>query len=477
MHTKIDLIFGYGAVAQLGRSFGYTRRISYGAASLGLTLTLSACGQPTNMAEMSANLVAELEQTPQSEQSVVLEQIDTDAGFVSAIRQAVHANEGYRAALFMEQEMMAQIGVAESARRLQIAGSSTVGGMREQGGTQPDDTTTGAAFGISISQLIYDGGESAANVNRATAEALGTRAERIVQGNELALEAARAWIDVWQYDARLILLSERTAEMDTVVAQIERMASNGLIDRAALDSALRQIVDIQLEETRLRADKRQADIRFERFFNQQPKVLTRPAELSNLEEVRVHASAWQQAPALQRSAAELIVARSAVSGAKAAFTPRARIEAGVTSPMQEGESIDTNIGVVLEYSFGDGGRREAQLKVAETRVESVESRLLDERRTLESGLDAALQQLSAIELSMPLVAKQIALSASEAETSQSQLATGQSDLRQLIGAKIENYRAEDRQITMRAEKLVLQLTILSRTGALGQLIELSSDQT
>ena len=78
-------------------------------------------------------------------------------------------------------------------------------------------------------------------------------------------------------------------------------------------------------------------------------------------------------------------------------------------------------------------------------------------------------------MSMPLVARQITLSASGAKTAKSQLATGQANLNQLIEAKIENYRAEDRQITMQAENLLLQLVIASRTGLLGRLIGLSTD--
>jgi uncharacterized protein YpmS len=76
---------------------------------------------------------------------------------------------------------------------------------------------------------------------------------------------------------------------------------------------------------------------------------------------------------------------------------------------------------------------------------------------------------------MPLVARQITLSASGAETAKSQLATGQANLNQVIEAKIENYRAEVRQITIRAEYMSLQLAIASRTGFLGRLIGLPTD--
>lgn len=456
------------------RRFARTRRM--GLRATGLTLFLAACTeQPADMTQMSDRLTATIAETSLADNTSDREAVDVAAGFGAALQQAVETNEGYRSALSMEVEMINRIGVAESVRRPQVTGNSTVGGMREEGGIGLDETTTGVAAGINVSQLIYDGGESTANVNRATAQALGARATRIVRGNELALEAARAWIDVWQFEARLKLLRERTAEMDTLVGQIERMATNGMLDRAALDSARRQIVDISLEETRLQATLKQARVRFARFFNQEAAAVSRPEELVSLAQARAQAKAWQQAPALQRSAAELIMARSAVAGAAAAFQPKVRLQAGVTSPMQKDESTDTSLGVVLEYTFGDGGRRKSELKAAEARAEASKTQLADAQRSLKVELDAAVEQLASIQRSMPLVAEQIRLSASEAQTSRSQITTGQSNLRQLVEAEIENYRAQDRQIAMRAERQVLLLTTAARTGELSRRLGLSQD--
>jgi outer membrane protein TolC len=433
-----------------------------------LAFLLAACGErPADMAEMSETITATLTETTAPDVVAAREAVDLRAGFAQAVRSAVVGNEGFRAALALETSAMGQIGVASSMRRPRVTGNTALGGIRESGGNTPDSTTTGVSGGFNISQLLYDGGESAAAVNQATAEALGARAERETRGNELALQAARAWVDVWQFEQRLQILRSRTSEMDTMVAQMERMALNGFVDRAALDSARRQIVDITLEETRLEADLRDARVRFQRFYNRAPEAIGLPTDFITPAAARIAAGAWQQAPGLERSAAELLIARSAVASAKAAFRPRARLQAGVSTPMQEGESTDTSVGLVLEYTFGDGGRRKSLLEAAQARARAVEAQLADAQRTLEAELDAALTRLAAIERSMPLVAEQMRLSASEAETARSQITTGQSTLRQLVEAEIENYRACDRQIAMRAERQILLLTIAARTGELG----------
>ncbi|MDC1399287.1 TolC family protein [Yoonia sp.] len=442
-----------------------------------LALLLTACGAPpTDVAQMSETITAKLTEAVDLDVAAAPEAINLEAGFSEAVRAAVQGNEGYRAAIALEASAMGQIGVASSVRRPQVNGNANLGGTRETGGNTPDETTTGVAGGLNISQLIYDGGDSTAAVNQATAEALAARAERETRGNDLALQAARAWIDVWQFAERLGLLRARTIEMDTMIAQMERMAANGFVDRAALDSARRQIVDITLEETRLAADLLEARVRFLRFYNRTPEHLRQPAELITVSQAGAAAATWQQAPGLKRNAAELLIADSAVASAEAAFRPRARLQAGVSSPMQDGESTDTSVGLVLQYTFSDGGRRRSQLEVAQARAMAVEAQLVDAQRTLKAELDAALTRLAAIERSMPLVAEQIRLSASEAETSQSQITTGQSTLRQLVEAEIENYRAQDRQIAMQAERQILLLTIAGRTGELGRLIGLQTDR-
>jgi uncharacterized protein YpmS len=105
----------------------------------------------------------------------------------------------------------------------------------------------------------------------------------------------------------------------------------------------------------------------------------------------------------------------------------------------------------------------------------MEGQLREEQVRLEAQLSAALEQLDGIERSMPLVAEQIRLSEVEAKTALSQIATGQSTLSQLVEAEVENYRAQDRQLAMRAERQLLLITIAARTGELSRRIGLHTE--
>ena len=431
---------------------------------------LASCDAPTEMSDMRTTVEERLTTYASEAPGAGREPIALTQGLSPALRTAVSINEGYLGALALEAEALGQMGVVESARRPQITGNANVGGIRETGTNA--DTTTGVAGGVNLSQLIYDGGASASAMNRTTALALSAQAGRITQGNEIALSAARAWINLWQYSERLRLMQARTSEIDTLVAQIERMAINGMLDKASLENAQGQIVDIKLEESLLIAGQTEAQVLFQRFFNAKPVNVTKPSELVSAVQARSLAQDWQTAPSLQRQAAELLAAQAAVGEAKSAFKPRALLQAGARLPLESGDSTDFTFGLSLEYSFSDGGRRIRQLEAAEARVSATDAKLSDAQRGLQAELQAGLTRLASIERAMPLLSDKLRLSRSEAETLRSQMLTGQSNLRQLVEAEIEIYRAQDQQIAMQAERQTLLLTIASRTGILSRLVGL-----
>jgi outer membrane protein TolC len=87
-------------------------------------------------------------------------------------------------------------------------------------------------------------------------------------------------------------------------------------------------------------------------------------------------------------------------------------------------------------------------------------------------MNISVARLDAIERSLPVVTQREALAAERIETLQSQLATGQTGLSQLIDAEIELYRVRDQLVTMRAEREILFLTTGARLGLLARQIGL-----
>ncbi len=430
------------------------------------------CGGPTSLSEMQADVDSRLIWDLGSFSTDPVKSIQITSGFMPALRSAVLVNEAYLSAQAIEREAKGQVGVAESVRRPQLLGNISFGGIRELDTTQGDETNTGVAGRLNLSQLVYDGGAAKSAINRATAGAIGAEGERIAEGNRIALEAASAWLNLWQHHERLKLMNARISVMDKLIDQIERMSKSGLIDRASVDSARRQIVDVKLERSRLQGEKDNSEVLFERYFGVKLGQIKKPSELISADECREYSKDWFDSPILRSKAAEVLAAEASVSEALAAFRPIAQIQTGAQSPWEENESTDLTLGMTIQYAFNDGGRRKQTLASAEARLNATSGDFVNSQRALKAEVDSGLSRLSYLETSIPLLDDKLRLSRSEAEASRSQLLTGQSNLRFLIEAEIEIYRAQDQKITMLAERDILSLTIAALTGALGKLIDL-----
>lgn len=378
-------------------------------ALLGATVLVGCLEVPQSVDEMERNILTELDTGLQA-QNITSRFVppNTEDGFVDAVRLAVKQNPGYRAALFTEKEALSSVNVANSARRPQINGEGSVGIYQDD---SESNTTAGVAGGLTLSQLLYDGGEVDGAITRSTAEAVAARAERLDRSNKIALEAAGAWVDIWQFDIRLTWLSEKTGQMDQLVTQIERMTSNGMLDRASLDSARSQILNIELQRSTLQSQMENAQTQFKRFFGLDVERVKAPVQVLSVPAAKNAAQAWKTAPAIRRSSAELMAARGAEKEAAAAFKPNISLQLGALSPLETNPNTNLTTGITVAYTFGDGGRRKAQLEASQARVAALEEKLSDDWLAAEAQMDAALKNLASLEASMSLIGKKIELSA------------------------------------------------------------------
>jgi outer membrane protein TolC len=172
------------------------------------------------------------------------------------------------------------------------------------------------------------------------------------------------------------------------------------------------------------------------------------------------------APTLRKIAAELVAAEAAESQARAQFKPTVNLNLGMTSPMDKDDGTDTTVGLQIRYTFNDGGRRKAQLQTAVARKEATAASLQAAKAEAEAMSVASLARLRALDTSAGLVDKKLESATSQAATAASQVSLGQSTLRGVIDAQIAEYRAQEQQIKLIADRVVLQATIAASMGIL-----------
>lgn len=382
----------------------------------------------------------------------------------AALRGAVESSGEFRAAVAAEDEALAGIGIAASATKPQVTGSGMAGQISE--GSPSDDVITGAAVDLMLTQLVYDGGASRAGLDQATAAALAARAAAVETGNRVALDAYRAWVNLWLAQQQMSLLQARTGEFATIVDQLDRMTETGMIDSSMREGAHVAQIDIEMERARLQGELLAAEATFLRFFASVPAGLPRPAALMDARDLQLAASAWQNAPSLRRAAAELLAGEAATAGARAALKPVVSLSTGVTSPMDPDDTTDTSVGFQVRYTFGDGGKRKSQIAAAEAREEALGAALSEAQAQARALIVSSLAGLKALDRSAALTAEKMAASATKAETARAQIGLGQSTLSALMDAEIANYRATEQDLRITAERLILQAEIAAGTGQL-----------
>ena len=134
--------------------------------------------------------------------------------------------------------------------------------------------------------------------------------------------------------------------------------------------------------------------------------------------------------------------------------------------MDKNAGTVTTVGLQLRDAFNHGGRRKAQRQTAVARKEAAAASLQAAKAEAEAMSVASLARLRALDTSAGLVDKKLEAAASQAATAASQVSLGQSTLRGVIDAQIAEYRAQEQQIKLIADRVVLQATIAASMGIL-----------
>ena len=429
-------------------------------------LTLVSCGKSQSAGDGISDDLRALVSEPAAVAAAPGDQRPVYSGkFRSDLARAVSAAPDYRTAQNAVDEATAGVAAAQSFRRPQVEMNGNIGAIKEVGQTRTT-TTEGASATLYLRQVVYDGGESHANIGKAVATQLGAQAHAMTEGNRIAREAGAAWVDLWQYEQRRQLLAERLQKARDILGQMQRLISSGVIDKGATVSAQIAMRNLELERANLDAAYAEAQARFVSYFGKSVKSVSQPDLSFTQSEFASVAKDWASVPSLQSAAARVIVARQDLEAAKARMKPTAGFRTGVDSPMSETDTTDYFVGFEVRWVFGDGGRRKADAEAKAARLEAEKSALEALKLRGKADLESALARRSALISSLATLRTQEKAAAEETSIRWSQLATGQTSMRDLVDAEINSYRNSDRLIAANAEVMKLDLELGAQTGLL-----------
>ena len=329
--------------------------------------------------------------------------------------------------------------------------------------------TNGATVGLDVSQLIYDGGAAKAGMDAAQTAKIQADLTLDASRDEILSGASSAWIDVWYLEERARRMEARLEEATPLINRIKKMAETGLADRTIIEKADKSVLDVKLEIQRLDSAQSEATGRFVSYFGSAPKGLAPPKSLANASELNAAVSNWREASQLKATAARVLSANYELKIAEADLKPKVVANAGSTAPLSSDAPVKS-IGLMVTYSFGDGGRRKSRIQAAQAGQAAAEADLKLQVTQTESAAFATKLSYADVISGITLVKEQIVILSQSRETARSQIASAQSNLNTLLETEIDLYRAEDRLLALEAEKLKLELKMLQIGGKLASAV-------
>jgi len=438
---------------------------------------LSACGAPeysTAKIKSEVNALSSVS-TDILSQPKLAKTLSGD--FKNDLSKIVINSSEYIASMSAYNSSLSQILVADANRELQISASANAGQTVKDGAGLSSTTARGASANISISQLIFDGGSSVAKIDQARANAFIAEMDVELAANSTAKDAAVSWINLdtlYKRDARLQALITKTEKMLT---QMETLVASGMIDKSASASAEIAARALSLEKASIDAQISAASASYMKFFGTVPKNLSTPPSLLTAADIAHIQSHWNRAPIMARTAAQVLAAKQSLIAAQGREKPTVGFKAGMASPMEKDERTTYAVGLEVSWIIGDGGRREANTAAQAANLEAAEQKLNGSKLAGKRELDTALSRRGALIASLETLAEQEAASQNELEIMLSQLATGQTTVRQLIQAEEKAYRTSDERILVASELLKIDFEMLASSGLLSKRLGINTNKS
>lgn len=232
------------------------------------------------------------------------------------------------------------------------------------------ESITRSGVGASVTQLLWDGLGTRHEVERLSHERLARYFELLDTTEQIALEAARAQLDVQRYRRLVRLAEDNYVQHRYAFQQIRSRVSAGVGRGVDLEQAGARVALAESNLTTELANLHDVTARYQRIVGEAPPAnLPPPVQLR--EGVPASAAdamtvALRQSPAISASIEALRSARAAADSRGSLFQPRVearvRTQAGRNLEGTQDQSRSSSAEIVLNWNLYNGGSDQARVR-------------------------------------------------------------------------------------------------------------------
>ncbi len=290
------------------------------------------------------------------------------------VKYAVEVNPDVQARWHAFQAAGHEQGVLRGELRPRVDISAAAGRQFEKLPGQPSDDYNRMTAGVSLTQLLYDGGFSRSEVSRFGHARMVRYFELMREIDDVALEATRAYLDVLRYRELVSYAEENYVEHKTVYDQIVERTRSGLGRGVDLELATGRLALAESNLLTEVSNLHDVSARYLRVVGEPVPHVLAPVSAEvlatalppSLDEA-LH-EAFRVNPGLMAAVADIRAGMDRVASRRAAHHPRLdlRLRQSVDRNLDQGGTTEREgaIELVLNYNLYRGGADEARLRQA-----------------------------------------------------------------------------------------------------------------
>lgn len=328
---------------------------------------------------------------------------------------------------------------------------------------------------FTLRQMLFDGFATSSEVKRLGKARLVRYFELLDASENVALEAARAYLDVIRYREQVRLAEDNYLQHQAAHEQLKRRAASGVGKRVDVDQAASRLALADINLTTAYANLHDVSARYLRIVGENPTremaAPERPAQAFPDKVDTALATALKQNPALRASVENIEASQYDLETRRAAFMPRLDLVArrdDYSNYQDNGSREDSRVELRLNYNLFNGGSDVARNRQYRERknitLDQREKACRDVRQTLSIAFNDTLR----LNDQLAFLAMQVGLVEKTRAAYRDQFNIGQRTLLDLLNTQNEYFDARRAQVNADID---LSLAYLRSYAGMGRLLE------
>ena len=338
-----------------------------------------------------------------------------------------------------------------------------------------DQSYSGNESTLSLRQMLFDGFATSNEVKRLGRAKLVRYFELLDASENIALEAARAHLDVQRYRAQVALAEDNYIQHQAAHEQLKKRAQSGVGKRVDVDQAASRLALADVNLTTAYANLHDVTARYVRVVGQAPgKDLPPAPPLAQAFPANADAAlgiALKSNPALRASVENIEASQYDLEARRAAFMPKFDLVArrdDYSNYEDAGSRDDTRVEVRMNFNLFNGGSDAARSRQYRERKNVALDLREKACRDLRQTLSIAYNETQRLNDQLSYIALQVALVEKTRTAYRDQFNIGQRTLLDLLNTQNEYFDARRSQVNAEAD---LSIAYLRSYAGMGNLLE------